>query len=144
MLIESAIFLPFCLAEKTLHVPTDDDFLKMYLRPCKYYSKSAYDRVSNIRGEPGFVAENSEFFRTPSYVLCSSHLTLSEQNRSSPAISLVSAAFSDNIIGLLELCQFRRFSSILVYLLFSRIFPVQRTISSDLLFTDNASYFGLR
>lgn len=35
-------------AEKTLHVPTDDDFLKMYLRPCKYYPKSAFDRVSQI------------------------------------------------------------------------------------------------
>lgn len=31
-----------------MHVPTDDDFLTMYLRPCKYYPKSAFDRVSGI------------------------------------------------------------------------------------------------
>lgn len=45
------LFLPhawFTLAEKTLHVPTDDEFLKMYLRPCKYYPKSAFERVSTL------------------------------------------------------------------------------------------------
>lgn len=30
-----------------LHVPTDDDFLIMFLRPCKYYAKSALQRVSS-------------------------------------------------------------------------------------------------
>ncbi|XP_055298216.1 alpha-tocopherol transfer protein [Sitodiplosis mosellana] len=34
--------------EKTLHVPTDDEFLKMYLRPCKYYPKSAFDRIKTF------------------------------------------------------------------------------------------------
>lgn len=45
------LFFPhawFTLAEKTLHVPTDDEFLKMYLRPCKYYPKSAFERVSTL------------------------------------------------------------------------------------------------
>lgn len=35
----------FISADTKLHVPTDDDFLIMFLRPCKYYANSAYKRV---------------------------------------------------------------------------------------------------
>lgn len=31
-----------------LHVPTDDDFLIMFLRPCKYYAKSAFQRIQTF------------------------------------------------------------------------------------------------
>jgi len=35
-------------AETTLHVPTDDEFLTVFLRPCKYYPKSAFERIKTF------------------------------------------------------------------------------------------------
>lgn len=44
---KSMFLISFSFAAETkLHVPTDDDFLIMFLRPCKYYAKSAFQRVS--------------------------------------------------------------------------------------------------
>lgn len=40
------IWKPFpYTAETTLYVPTDDQFLLMFLRPCKFYPQSAMDKV---------------------------------------------------------------------------------------------------
>lgn len=46
-LLKFFIFYLFS-AETSLHVPTDDEYLVMYLRPCKYYAKSAFERVSKM------------------------------------------------------------------------------------------------
>jgi len=36
------------IAETSLHVPAVDEFLVMFLRPCKYYPKSAFDRMKKF------------------------------------------------------------------------------------------------
>lgn len=35
-------------AESNLHVPVIDEFFIAFLRPCKYYPKSAFERVSEL------------------------------------------------------------------------------------------------
>lgn len=35
-------------ADSSLFYHTDDDFLRIFLRPCKYYAKSAYNLVSTL------------------------------------------------------------------------------------------------
>ncbi|CAK9799176.1 Retinaldehyde-binding protein 1 [Anthophora quadrimaculata] len=34
--------------DKTLYFKTDDDFLLIFLRPCKYYAKSAYELIKRV------------------------------------------------------------------------------------------------
>lgn len=34
-------------ADSSMHYDTEDDFLKIFLRPCKYYAESAYKLVSS-------------------------------------------------------------------------------------------------
>jgi len=48
--VESALeeLRQLVLAETTLHVPAVDEFLIMFLRPCKFYPKSAFDRMKKF------------------------------------------------------------------------------------------------
>ena len=41
--------LVFSIGEPDLKVPLDDDFLKRFLRPCKWYPKSAFELVSKFK-----------------------------------------------------------------------------------------------
>ncbi|CAD7079710.1 unnamed protein product [Hermetia illucens] len=47
--------------EKHLHLPTEDEYMRMFLRPCKYYPESAMDRIKhfyNLSLKYGKVCEN--------------------------------------------------------------------------------------
>lgn len=38
----------FILEDKTLYYSTDDDFLLIFLRPCKFYPESAYELMKRV------------------------------------------------------------------------------------------------
>jgi hypothetical protein len=53
----------FLADDKELLFPLDDEnMLRQFLRPCKYYPKSAYEKVSNGKGYPSLVPSNKNRF----------------------------------------------------------------------------------
>jgi hypothetical protein len=53
----------FVAGDKYLHLPLDDEkILRQFLRPCKYYPKSAYDKVSNGEASPRLVHLKRDVF----------------------------------------------------------------------------------
>lgn len=46
--------------EKNLHLPTDDEYMTMFLRPCKYYAESTMKRIKcyyNLKHKYGYVCD---------------------------------------------------------------------------------------
>lgn len=48
LLILIDIKFSFILEDKTLYYCTDDDFLLIFLRPCKFYPESAYELMKRV------------------------------------------------------------------------------------------------
>lgn len=56
------LFFSLFPAETNLHVPVIDEFFIAFLRPCKYYPKSAFERVRVKKRNPGDTLYKKNFF----------------------------------------------------------------------------------